>query len=371
MSETLPDRAKMLFWTPAEQVFGYQNVDKVFRTNSVAAGSDVLALPPCEPVDVRYSVDREAWDLERFIAVNQVHGVLVLQDGKVRLERYERGFTARSRWISFSIAKSFTSTLVGCAIEDGLIAGLDALVTDYIPELAGSGYDGVTVRQVLTMTSGVRWSEDYADPNSDVARSGLRKVEPGQHPTVEYMRRLPRQDEPGTVHRYSTGETDLIGILVANATGRTLSDYLSEKLWKPFGMEAEARWVTDNQGRERGGSGLFMRMRDYARMGLFMLGGGVAGGKRIVPEGWTTDATRRQIPPEQKLVSGGGYGYQWWTNDDGTFRGSGVFGQGLYVDPANRVVIVTLSAWPKATDLALAKNRIEFIRGVRESLGVV
>jgi CubicO group peptidase (beta-lactamase class C family) len=367
MSETLPDRAKMLFWTPAEQAYGYKNVDKVFRTNAVAAGDAVLPLPAGEPLEVRYQAGGEDWDLERYIEANQVHGVLVLQDGKVRLERYAKGFTATDRWISFSVAKSFTSTLVGCAIEDGAIAGLDALVTDYIPELAGSGYDGVSVRQVLTMTSGVAWSEDYADPNSDVARCGLQKVEPHQHPTIEYMKRLGRANPPGTFHRYSTGETDLIGILVMNATGKSLADYLSEKLWKPFGMEAEARWVTDNQGRERGGSGLFARMRDYGRMGMFMLGGGVAGGKRVVPEGWVEAATTSQIPP-QELVGGGGYGYQWWTNWDGTFRGSGVFGQGLFVDPATKLVIVTLSTWPKATDLTFAGRRLDFVRGVRESL---
>ncbi len=373
MSETtLPDRNALLFWTPQEQAFGYRNVDKVFRTNPVPAGGPAHPLPPGDPLTIRYTVDGEAWDLDRFVAANHVHAVVIVKVGKVRLERYFKGMTGEDRWISFSIAKSFTSTLVGCAVADGLIASLDDPVTRYIPDLAGGGYDGVTVRQVLTMTSGAAWNEDYADRNSDVAQYSLHRSDGPGHPVVDYMRRLPRAHAPGVKFNYSTGETDLIGILVGAVTGKTLSAYLSEKLWIPFGMEADGAWVADGRGQERGGSNLFMRARDYARMGLFMMGGGMAGGRRIVPEGWTTDATRTQINEVLAPVyGGGGYGYQWWTNPDGSFRGSGVFGQGLYVDPASQTVIVTLSAWPKATDPELAVNRLNFIRGVRESLNVM
>src|SRR5690606_29854148 len=153
----------------------------------------------------------------------------------------------------FSVAKSVTSTLVGAAIQDGKIAGLGAPVTDYIPELKGSGYDGVTVRQLLMMSSGVKWNEDYSDPKSAVAQAGAPILEPGVNPIVSYMRKLPREHAPGTVFHYNTGETDLVGLLVSNAVGMSLSDYASEKIWKPYGMERDAIWVVDGAGRERGG----------------------------------------------------------------------------------------------------------------------
>ena len=134
------------------------------------------------------------------------------------------GRKPEDRWTSFSVAKSVTSTLVGAAIKDGKIRSLAAPVTDYIPELKGSGYDGVTVRQLLTMSSGVKWNEDYADPNSDVAKSTTMAMEPGVNPLVRYMSRLPRANTPGTKFNYNTGETDLVGVLVSKATGKTLSE---------------------------------------------------------------------------------------------------------------------------------------------------
>src|SRR5262249_44815784 len=155
----------------------------------------------------------------------------VLVDGRVRLERYGLGHGPAGRWTSFSMAKSLTSTLVGAATRDGFIHSVDDPVTRYIAGLRGSAYEGVSIRQLLTMTSGVRWNEDYADLKSDVALFYETPPDEGFDATVSYMRKLPREAPAGEKWLYKTGETNLIGVLVEEATHRKLADYLSEKIW--------------------------------------------------------------------------------------------------------------------------------------------
>ena len=195
------------------------------------------------------------------------------------------------------------------------------------------------------MSSGVKWNEDYTDPNSDVARAGAASCEPGVNPIVSYMRRLPRENRRATNFNYNTGETDLVGILVSRAVGKTLSQYASEKLWKPYGMERDAIWMLDRAGHERGGCCMSMTLRDYGRVGQFMLDGGKARGKQILPAGWIAEATTPQItngaPPR-------GYGYFWWMRPERRLRGPGIFGQSIPIYPRRALVIVTNAAWPRA-----------------------
>jgi CubicO group peptidase (beta-lactamase class C family) len=299
------------------------------------------------------------------MADQRLAGLIVIQDGRVRLERYGLGFSGAGRWTSFSVAKSFTSTLVGAAIQDGHIASLSDPVTRYIPELEGSGYDGVTVAQLLSMQSGVRWNEDYTDPNSDVALFNLQQPEGGLDPVTAYMRRLPRAHAPGTQWNYNTGETNLIGVLVERATGKTLADYLSEKVWQPFGMEADAGWVLNSGGREISGCCMSISLRDYGRFGMFVLAGGRAGDQQIVPQGWFDSAGRKQADIGRP---GAGYGYQWWTFDDGSFSAQGIFGQGIFIDPARKLVIAGVGNWPTATDPVMARRRHAFYQTVRAAV---
>ncbi len=355
-----PATPNFLMWSPELQARGYRTIEDIFQVNTIERGEAVRPLVMADrQIDPTFEHDGRTWTVASYMEAFNVSGVLVLKDGQILLERYGLGRQPADRWTSFSVAKSLTSTLVGAAIQDGKIAGLGAPVTDYIPELKGSGYDGVTVRQLLMMSSGVRWNEDYTDPKSDVASAGATPAEPGMNAMVSYMRKLPRENPPGTVFNYNTGETDLVGILVANATGKSLSAYASEKIWKPYGMERDAIWMVDSTGKERGGCCISMTLRDYGRVGQFMLEGGMADGKSVLPQGWVAEATSAQIDNGDA-----GYGYFWWMNPDGAYQATGIFGQSITTYRDDGLVIVINSAWPRATGRDLSAARSALITAV-------
>ena len=215
------------------------------------------------------------------------------------------------------------------------------------------------------MTSGVRWNEDYTDPKSDVALFNEHKAAEGEDVTVSYMKTLPREAPAGTKWVYKTGETNLIGVLVSEATGKTLAEYLSEKVWKPYGMEQDATWLLGATGHEISGCCIQAATRDYARFGQFILEGGVAGGEQVVPDGWLDMATTKQTGIG---MDGRGYGFQWWTNDDGSFAAQGIFGQGIFIDPARKLVIASNSNWPTATDPEIGAAREAFYQSVQKAV---
>jgi CubicO group peptidase (beta-lactamase class C family) len=352
--------AAILFWDAAKREQYIAALDAFFLTRTVKAGPRVHALDRGQPLAAFETGGPRAGALAQFMRDERVHGVLVIQDGRILLERYTPPQSAATRWNSFSIAKSITGTLVGAAMKDGDIRSLDDPVTRYIRELRGSAYDDVTVRQLLTMTSGVKWNEDYTDPNSDVARMYAQAPDPGFDMTTSYVRKLPREAPPGTKWVYKTAETNLVGVLVAEATGKPLADYLSEKIWRAYGMERDAEWMIDDVGHEQGGCCLAMTLRDYGRFGQFILDGARIDGQSIVADNWLAEATRNQVP----AGGGGTYGYQWWPRDDGTFEGRGIYGQTLHIDRARRLVIVLNSATGQPTGRASGQARQAFIAAV-------
>jgi CubicO group peptidase (beta-lactamase class C family) len=255
--------------------------------------------------------------------------------------------------------------LVGAAIQDGYINSLEDTVSDYISDLRGSAYDDVTIRQLLSMSSGVRWNEDYEDPNADVAQFNNAAPEAGMDATVSYMRKLPRAHPPGEVWNYNTGETNLIGVLVSSATGRSLAQYLQERIWHPAGMEAEATWLQGKSGHEIAGCCVQATTRDFARFGLFVLANGAVAGQQIVPPDWFAQATIKQ---KEIGKPGRGYGFQWWTYDDGAVAAQGIFGQGIFIDPARRLVIASNSNWTRATLGPEPAQREAFYAQIRQLL---
>lgn len=355
-------REAVLFWSQAEREAGFRQMQAQFPSDVARHGAQVRELPPGEPLVL---ADGRAW-LDDYMARHHVAGLMVLHDGKVRLRRHGLGFGPQDRWESFSVAKSVTSALLGIALQQGHIGSLDDTLPTYIPELAGSAYDGVTVRQLLTMTSGVRWNEDYADDQSDVAQMYRGACVDGQAHVLSYLRRLPRQWAPGTHWNYNTAETDLLGIVVERATGRPLAHYLSETIWKPYGMAADAYWIRDEcDGSNTGGSGLSATLEDYARLGQFMLEGGRIDGEPVIAETWMRGAVQGQ---DSEDAPERGYGYQWWTDTDGSYSAVGIFGQMVYIDPSRDLVIVQLAAWPRATSSELVAARRGLVDAVKQAV---
>ena len=331
----------------------FRNIDRLFPTRTVPASENPRPLEPAEiPLGpVTATANDKTYDMDDFLALDSVTGMIVLKDGKVAYEIYQRGNGPDTRWMSMSLAKSVTSTLIGAAIRDGSISGLDAKVTDYVPDLQGSAYDDVTVGQILEMSSGVEWDETYTDPESD--RRALLAAQIAQEPggLMKVMGGLPRAHEPGTVHNYSTGETSVASEIVIGATGKKMADYLAEKIWQPYGMEADAEWWLDSaDGNEIGGSGLSATLRDFARFGQFFLDGGMIDGTPVLPDGWTDTAG---VPV---TLAGGDsveYGLMWWPGwteaaiEDKAYLAIGIQGQNIYINPAENVVIAVTAAQPE------------------------
>lgn len=310
----------------------------------VPKGDKILELPEGSPIAAFSSGGAKEKAFEDFIKEQKVAGLLILHNGKIRMERYALGHSDTNLWSSLSVAKSVTSTLVGVAIKDGYIRSVDDYVTDYLPRLKGSAFDSVKIRHLLTMTSGIKWNENYTDPDSDIAGFDKDTTVDGMKAIVSYMRRLPAEAEPGKKFNYSTGETHLLGALISSATNQSLSHYLSSSIWIPYGMEQTATWRLDRTGQEMAGCCLQMLLRDFGRFGQFVLEDGYINGESIVPDDWFGKATRIQMP----LWPGGGYGYGWWIFNGHSFEALGIHGQMIYIDPSRNLVIAVNSAWPEA-----------------------
>jgi len=337
---------------PGVEVATFSHSDTLFPVNVVPRGGPVrdFEKSPLTLGKIRFRADGEEFDLYDYLADNRVAGLLILKDGKVVMEDHELGTTPDTRWISFSMAKSISSTLVGAALKQGLIASIDDPVTKYVPDLKGGVYDAVSVRNLLQMASGVKWDETYTDPRSD--RRKLLEIQLTGKPgtIVEYMKKLPRAGAPGTIWNYSTGESFLVGALIEGAVHKPLATYLSETLWSRLGMEQDATWWLESpDGMGLAGSGLGATLRDFGRFGEFVLEGGKIDGQSILPDGWFAEAGKAHVFGGKPVD----YGYLWWplpqgdSIHEGAFQAIGIFGQHMYINPREKLVVVVLSARPK------------------------
>lgn len=356
---------EILRWTSAQQRLGYPNIEKLVATSTVRPARHPRALPaaPRDLSGFTYRHGERTLAIEDFLRELKVVGVIALADGAVALERYADGHDADTPWTSFSVTKSVTSLLFGAALADGHLRSLEDPVTRWVPALAGTAYDGVTLRQLLQMTSGVAWNSDLSDPGSNTYALSAIDKEGGLPALLRYLGGLPRAAEPGTQFIYNTADADVAAAALHAATGRSLADSLTENVWSAFGMEREAHWVRMRHGEvEHGDCCLSMTLRDQARVGLFALEEGVLpDGSRALPEGWMEESTRSgpDFP---------GYGYYWWLRRGGGYFASGSFGQHIEVDPRRRVVVAIQSYWPRAYSDELIGHNDALVAALVEAL---
>lgn len=348
---------------PCAQVDLFRNTHRMFAARVVrrAGGVQRLERAPAPLADLPIRSRGNTYDLFDYVSRNRVAGLLILKEGRIAFEHYDLGNDETTRWASMSMAKSITTTLVGVAIRDGFVASVDDPVTRYLPQLGGTGYESVSIRHVLQMTSGVKWSDLQTDPESE--RRQMLELQIGQRSDaiLQYMATRPRANPPGSVWNYNTGETHVVGALLRAATGRWMADYFSERIWSKLGAEADAAWWLEAPGGlEVAGTGISATLRDYGRFGLFVLDDGVIGAERILPANWIREAGAPRMIDGQRVD----YGYMWWpvadrdgSFSDHAFSARGIFGQFMYINCRERIVIVVWSSRSKPKEAeAVADN---------------
>ena len=305
--------------------------------------------------------------VEGWIVDRTVTALVVLKNGEIVYENYFQGTRADDRRISWSMAKSYLSALVGILIEDGKITSLDDPVTKYAPLLKGGAYDGASLRNVLQMASGVSFDEDYLDFNSDINRMG-RVLALGGKMDDFAAGLTARFAEPGQQWQYVSIDTHVVGMVVRGATGRSITDLLSEMIIVPLGLENTPYYLTDGVGTAFVLGGLNMTTRDYARFGQMFAQGGTWQGNQIVPADWVTAST---IPSAPTSPGETGYGLQWWIPigaAPGEYMARGIYGQYIYIDTARGVVIATNAADRNFRDPGVSQQNEDIFRLIASSL---
>jgi CubicO group peptidase (beta-lactamase class C family) len=342
----------------------FRSMDSLFTTRTVARSGAVWQLPRTDhALDFSYTFDGTQYAADDVLERTHTNALLVLKDGRIVSEIYRNHSTPASRFIGWSMTKSLTSVMIGCALEEGRIAALDDLVTAYLPELETGGYAGVTIRQVMEMRSGVDYEEryDFANPGT-AASNHIAALVRNTARFVDAARTLPRKHEPGAVFQYKTIDTAVLGWLVERVSGSSVAAYTEHCVWEPLGAEADGFYIMDGEpgtGREFSGAGFNATLRDFARFGQMVLDGGVANGTRLVSADWIAQSTQPSGDEDQRR---GGYGLQWWTmGESDAFSAIGLQGQYIYIDPDTRTVVVKLSYFPPGDNSALDAETMAFM----------
>jgi CubicO group peptidase (beta-lactamase class C family) len=381
-----PEQAvqNVLDTTPENQVATFRNQTELWPHRVIRRGDAVRPLPPHARslADLTFELRGTQHGLSDYMARRRTAGLLILKHGEIALECYGMGIGPESRWVSTSTAKSITATLVGAALHDGAIGGLDDRCEHYLPRLRGSAYESVTIRNLLRMCSGVAWREDYgADARSEIDPLGRAMASRRPGAVLDTICALPRAHPQGAVFNYSTGDSCVLAAVVAAATSQPLADYCAEKIWGPGGMEADGYWQLDSEdGLELGGFGVSARLRDFGCFGQLVLeDGDTFSGRRVLPPGWRDLAGQPDSTPTSfgRPIPGSpvGYGYHWWVPPplpggvhNGAFSANGAFGQFIVINPTEQVVIAIQSAWRQPHDGDAELETVAMIRAAMRAL---
>ena len=360
--------ALIVFWKDIQEIRGVLRYAKVFEPDKIVAnfrslynqyphstvhrsGEVYVLKKNPRTLPESYVYKGKTKKVEDWIERTDTTGLLVIKDEEIAFEKYYQGNQESTRTISMSVAKSFVSFLVGVALEEGKIKSLHDPVDSYVPILKGSGYEGVSLKNVLQMSSGVRFTEDYGDLKSDLVRLVAAFTTGSLN---EFVANLPSERKAGTYNKYVSTDTQVLSMVLAAATGKRLTEYMQEKLWSRLGAEYDAEWLTDTTGTEMAFGGLNAALRDYAKLGLLYLNQGRNfKGEQLVSPEWVKASVTPDAPhlmpgrdnPNSEFPMG--YGYQWWIPEfpDGDFSAIGIYGQFVYVYPKYNVVIAKTSAY--------------------------
>ena len=353
-------------------------------SRNVARAATPSPLPQAKDAPaIHYRYRNIGYTLADYLERQRATSLLILKNGEIVAEHYRYGRREDARFLSFSMAKSVTSLLVGMAQARGHIASLDDPAETYVPALAGSPYGATTVRQLLRMSSGLTFTERY-DGKDDIARlsratSGAR----GAGTPAEVLRSITDRHSPaGEKFVYASAETDVLGRVLAGATGRNMAELTQEWLWQPIGAEHDAYWRVSVDGQEQAYGAFNASLRDWGRLGLLLANDGKVqganGAQQILPLDYLLDATDPARQPTafrpRKATPYFGYGYQFWLFPmrERSFAMQGIHGQTLFVQPASGIVLVMTSAWEQASgrqDPLPGAERDALWRGVLTSLG--
>jgi CubicO group peptidase (beta-lactamase class C family) len=342
-------------------VQNFSSMQDLFHRTPVPRGfGEVSPLPQGAPITLPQGA--ETWLTER-----SATSLIVLKGGEIRFENYYLGTSEHDLRISWSMAKSYLSALFGVLLEEGAIASLEDPVTKYAPSLKGTAYDGASIRNVLQMSSGVVFNEDYFDYNSDINRMG-RVLALGGSMDAFTQKLTERFAKPGETWQYTSIDTHVLGMVIRGATGRPVAELLSEKIIAPLGQEQSAVYLTDGYEVAFVLGGLNLTARDYARFGVMFAQGGIWQGQQIVPADWVAESTTASAPTQEGQE---GYGYQWWVAEDaspGEFFARGVYGQYIYIDQTADVVIVMTAADRKFREEGVHDSNIAMFRMIAHGL---
>ncbi|WP_434277992.1 serine hydrolase [Acinetobacter sp. CE-15] len=370
VDKQLPDPHDMLTWTPEQRVIGFRNTYRSYDGSAFHPDkNNILKLnkyeKPITNKKITYSIGSKKFHLNDYLKRQVVVGLIILKDGKIAYEYYKSDNDATTLWTSRSIAKSIVATLVGIAIKQGKIHSLEDPIIQYLPDLKGTAWEKVTLRQLMQHTSGVEWDENYKDPQSDFAKMTYCEVEKDPNTCVyENIKKVKTKYEPGTVWSYNTGGAFLVGKVLEAATHENIAAYLEKNVWKKVGMEKNGIWQSYKRNViDMGGHGFNATLRDYARLGVFISNEGrLSNGEKLLPDGWTKEATNwtKAKGSVSNDYPNGQYGFQWWSshaksgaplttkNADATLWGFGIFGQMMAINPKDNIVMIQWSTWDTA-----------------------
>ena len=360
----------LAFMSQPRSFYSFQHMDQLeFRIDVVHKGDRVFRLKePTGSFSASYEWQGHRYTLEDYFERSFVLGFLVLHDKRIALEKYFHNANGESRFLSNSVAKSITSVMLGHALEEGKIGSVNDRVVQYLPYLASSGYKDVTIKNLLQMASGVKFDEVYLDPKSEIGRFA-DALFLGSESFRDFAASIQPKLQPGTKFEYQSVNTEILGLILEQVSGKHLHEYIEENLWRKIGVESDAFLYRGQNQPDECAFGCFnATVRDYGRFGLMALYGGKLNGERVVSQAWIRESTRPDAPFLMPSAANGnlGYAYQWWipAGDQGAFMAMGIFGQMIYVNPKRHVVIVQTSAWKLPDEAASWAESVKLMDAV-------